>query len=106
MNISDGNSTTTFRSRLIKWMITGTAMAASAPRKAGARKFIDYALPDARKPLARQQIREQRLIERLRRIHHHIVGARFPNPLRQHARMLGDDLLVLLSEILRDHRHL
>jgi hypothetical protein len=26
-NMSDGNSTTTFRSRLIKWMITGTATA-------------------------------------------------------------------------------
>ena len=39
-NMSDGNSTTTFRSRLIRWMMTGIAIAARPARKAGARKLI------------------------------------------------------------------
>ena len=45
-------------------------------------------------------------IERLRRVEERVVGARFADALRERARMLGDDLLVLLAKILGDDGHL
>src|SRR4051812_13926963 len=47
MNINDGNCTTTFFSRLIRWINTGIEIAARPPRNKGDRKFISASTSDA-----------------------------------------------------------
>ena len=41
-NISDGNSTTDFRSRCVRWISTGTASAARPSKNSGVRKPMPY----------------------------------------------------------------
>ena len=64
-NISDGNSTTCFRSRWVRWIRIGMASVASAAKKSGARNAI-YRTRLRR--CARRQILEQRVVERRRRV--------------------------------------
>src|SRR6185437_6126102 len=86
-------------------MITGIETAASAARNAGARKLIrDYTSASASEALARQEIREQRAVERLRRVEHRVIRARLADPFAEDRRVLANQLLVLLAQVFRDHR--
>ena len=56
--------------------------------------------------LPRREEREQRLVERLRRVEQRVVGARFTDAPGERAGVLRTSSAVLRAQILRDHRHL
>src|SRR5690349_24083417 len=104
-NISDGNWTTCFRSRWIRWSSTGTASPASPIRNSGVRKDMGY-LSCPHQPLARAQIAEQRVIERRRCLHERVVDAIGREPLGQRRDVRLDQLAVLIPQRLGDDRQL
>src|SRR6185312_8674177 len=105
-NISDGNGTTTRRSRWMRWMTTGTAIATRPARNAGARKFMRRPSSHAQQPLARREVGEQRAVERLRGVEQRVVGARFADAFGERRGMFTYDLAVLVAQILGDDGHL
>src|SRR5579859_3338098 len=90
-------------------MITGTASAPSAARKAGARKFTVSSRDSSSysaETLSRTQIRKQSLIERLGRIEQAVLHLLLAHALGEQRDVVGYHLLVLLAQVLGDERHL
>src|SRR5262245_51869697 len=123
-NISDGNSTTRFRSRWIRCTMTGTERAPSATSTRGATKPTRHfqstmkssieqstiresaicnlqsalSLPCARELLARGQIGEERVVERHAGVDERVVDAQLRELRAQRLGVLPDERPVLLGE--------
>src|SRR5690349_7281991 len=108
-NISDGNRTTRFRSRCIRWISTGMTTAPRPTKNAGVRKDIGFGLegPDSaweplsshsHQPLAARQIAEERVVERLGRVRQRVVDAVLGELRGQRVRMRRDQRAVLVAE--------
>src|SRR4029453_8075819 len=82
----------------IRWMITGIASPARPTRNSGVRNDIS---PNPGQPLARRQIAEQRVVERLRRIDNRVIDAIGREALLQPVDVRADERAILIRERLR-----
>src|SRR4051794_30947907 len=101
--MSDGNSTTCFRSRWVRWMMTGIAKVASATKNNGARKAMSAHPAQA---LPRREIFEERVVERRRCVQQRVVDAVLRHPRRQRRDVLLDQPAILVGQRRRHHRNL
>src|SRR3954469_11045889 len=101
--MSDGKSTTCFRSRWVRWMMTGIAKVARATKNNGARKATSAHPAQA---LPRRKIFEERIVERRRRIQQRVVDAVLRHARGERRDVLLNQPAILVGQRRRHHRNL